>query len=111
MEQHKLLDWARIAHLSETDASLSTGLRLSKHAINEVLYQIESLLLDLNGLGKKYKLNLAVDQDPATEVLDEKLPSQVSTSASADRKKTRLDKLSHRRRPARVILLRGRHLT
>ncbi|KAK3902441.1 prion-inhibition and propagation-domain-containing protein [Staphylotrichum tortipilum] len=61
MEQHKLLDWARIANLSEDDATLSSGLRLSRHLINDALHQIEVLLLDLSGLRTRYKLTLVAE--------------------------------------------------
>lgn len=63
MEQHKLLDWAKIANLSEDDKSLSVGLHLSRHLINDALHQIEALLLDLRGLSTRYKLMLVADGD------------------------------------------------
>ncbi|EPS38630.1 hypothetical protein H072_7645 [Dactylellina haptotyla CBS 200.50] len=68
MEQHKLLDWGEIVNLSEDDTSLHSGLRFSRHLINDVLHQIEALLLDINGLSARYKLKLLVDEGnaPAT---------------------------------------------
>ncbi|KAF3926604.1 hypothetical protein AA313_de0207070 [Arthrobotrys entomopaga] len=61
MEQHKLLDWGEIVNLSEDDTTIPTGLRFSRHLINDVLHQIEALLLDINGLSARYKLKLLVD--------------------------------------------------
>jgi hypothetical protein len=78
MEQHKLLDWASIANLSEKDTTLSTGLRLSRHTINDVLHQIESLLHDLSGLSSKYKLKLVVDDNVSTCDQSEEGSAQVS---------------------------------
>lgn len=81
MEQNKLLGWARIANLSEKESTLSPGLRMSRHTINDVLHQIESLLLDLGGLSQKYRLKLVVDDKPSTGRNNE--PPQVRGSPFA----------------------------
>ena len=54
-EQHRLLDWARVANLSEQDASLSTNFRLHRHLLLEVLDQTEALLLSFGKFNDRYR--------------------------------------------------------
>ena len=66
MEQQKLLDWARIVNLTESDETLSVGLRLSRHTVIDVMHQIESLLLDLGKMKERYRIVLVVDETELT---------------------------------------------
>ncbi|KAI9766439.1 MAG: hypothetical protein M1840_006546 [Geoglossum simile] len=55
-EQHRLLDWARVAGISETDETLSKSVaRLNRQLLLDILHQKETLLLGFGKLDSKYK--------------------------------------------------------
>ncbi|KAH0542818.1 hypothetical protein FGG08_002772, partial [Glutinoglossum americanum] len=55
-EQHRLLDWARVAGISETDETLSKSVaRLNRTLLLDILHQKESLLLGFGKLDARYQ--------------------------------------------------------
>lgn len=69
-EQYRLLDWGRVANLSEQDASLSTNFRLHRHLLLEVLHQIEALLLSFGKLEDRYR-QLVTDNSTSKSDIDD----------------------------------------
>ncbi|KAI9856001.1 MAG: hypothetical protein M1813_009326 [Trichoglossum hirsutum] len=68
-EQHRLLDWARVAGISETDETLSKSVaRLNRQLLLDILHQKESLLLSFGKLDARYqkvlKKPLLMDEPP-----------------------------------------------
>lgn len=54
-EQHRMLDWALVANLSEQDETLSPSLRLKQGFLHEVLREIEKLLYEFWNFDRQYK--------------------------------------------------------
>lgn len=50
MERDKLVDWGVLANLSEDERTLSSGLSLHKHVINDTLQEIKLVLVELTKL-------------------------------------------------------------
>ncbi|KIW88964.1 uncharacterized protein Z519_10448 [Cladophialophora bantiana CBS 173.52] len=86
LEQHKFLTWAEEAGLFEDPPDLRVNARDARY-VPKILAQLKKLLLDVNGLRKRYHLDVKEDPEEILD-LDEdnsagaKLPSQHRKSLS-----------------------------
>ncbi|KAF2145002.1 uncharacterized protein K452DRAFT_244554 [Aplosporella prunicola CBS 121167] len=78
-EQYRLLDWARVAHISETDNNLVLS-NASRGVLCDVLYQKNQLLLAFGKFDDKYKpLRRPLLSDEPEEVEDSPVLKKVET--------------------------------
>ncbi|UNI18687.1 hypothetical protein JDV02_004941 [Purpureocillium takamizusanense] len=63
MEKDKLLGWAVLAKVSESDDSLVTTMKLSRHTIQDAFREMQVLLLDVAKLNQRYSLHLVAVED------------------------------------------------
>ena len=55
-EEHRLLDWGKVANLSEDDRLFNRSVKLNRHLVNDILHETQMLLLDCCKVGGSYDL-------------------------------------------------------
>ena len=63
MEKDKLLGWAVLAKISESDDSLTATMKISRHTIHDAFREMQVLLLDMFKLKQRYSLHLVAGED------------------------------------------------
>lgn len=81
MERDKLVDWGVLADLSEDERTLSPGLQLHKHVVNDILQEIKLALVELTKLSDRHNTE-AADGDVPGGVADENAEVTSSHSSS-----------------------------
>jgi hypothetical protein len=70
MERDKLVDWGVLANLSEDERTLSSGLQLHKHVVNDTLQEIKLVLVELTKLSDRHNTE-KVGGDDAERAVNE----------------------------------------
>lgn len=63
MERDKLVDWGVLANLSEDERTLSPGLQLHKHVVNDTLQEIKLALVELTKLSDRHNTETVNGED------------------------------------------------
>ncbi|MCJ1392981.1 hypothetical protein MMC18_005853 [Xylographa bjoerkii] len=72
-EEHRLLDWGKIANISEDERQFNRSVKLNRHLVNDVLQETQVLLLSCCKIGEQQTLgsNKAPSEQTRTQEVQE----------------------------------------